>query len=128
MLAIDTNVVIRFLVLDDVDQSSRAHDMVRSNSIFIPTTVILEAEWVLRSAFSFEKLKVVAALKAFTALPQVTVQDGDRVARALDWAERGLDLADALHLAACGGCDAFMTFDKRFERHAKGLGPIVRSP
>lgn len=52
------------------------------------------------------------------------VEDAGFVAQALNWAETGMDFADALHLATTTGCEGFLTFDKRFVRAGVRLGGI----
>ena len=85
-------------------------------------TVILEAEWVLRDAYEMSSAEVIDALRRLCGLERVKVGAAEAVGRALDYAERGgLWLADALHLAQAGECEAFVTFDKRLVRKAKGL-------
>ncbi len=48
MLAIDTNVIVRYLVADDREQARRARELIDGGRVFIATTVLLETEWVLR--------------------------------------------------------------------------------
>ena len=129
MLAIDTNVVVRYLANDDTGQSARAQRLLTRDDVFVPLTVLLETEWVLRGVFGFPAADVVRALRGFAGLPRVTVESADTAAQALDWAERGLDFADALHLAAARSHDGFVTFDKALARTARKLGaPTVREP
>ena len=121
MLAIDTNVVVRYLVGDGGEQFRRAVQILESNEISISLTVVLETEWVLRDAYEYDRDDVLAALRNVLGLPTVTIRE-DRVARdAIDLAASGLDFADAMHLAQSGGCSAFVTFDKRLVRKARGL-------
>lgn len=128
MLAIDTNLVVRYLVRDDAAQAARARKLIDETDVFVSSTVLLECEWVLRSAYGFSPGRCVKALADFVGLPRVTVDEAAPVGRALDWAARGLDFADALHLAKAEGCDAFVSFDRSFLRTAKALGLAVRSP
>jgi predicted nucleic-acid-binding protein len=121
MLAVDTNVVVRYLVKDDDAQSARARDIVASGAIFVPLTVVLECEWVLRSLYGFSRLQVIAALEAFCGASGVFVGEAVAVKRAFRLAKQGLDFADALHLAQAGECEAFVTFDKRLARRAARL-------
>jgi len=118
MLAIDTNVVIRFLTRDDEALAQRAFEIISKNEVFVPVTVILEAEWVLRDAYELPRDQVIRELRRFCGLEHVTVGAADSVGAALDHAERGLDLADALHLAQAQDCEAFVTFDKRLANRA----------
>ena len=50
---------------------------------------------------------------------RVMLEDAALIAGALDWTVGGKDFADALHLAKAEGCDAMMTFDRRFARAAR---------
>ena len=126
MLAIDTNVIVRYLTGDDAEQSARARDLVGGNDIFVATTVLLETEWLLRSAYGHSAAQVRRALQAFAGLPRVTLEDPSLAARALDMVETGLDFADALHLARAQGsaASAFITFDQALAKRAKRLSEI----
>jgi predicted nucleic acid-binding protein len=126
MLAIDTNVIVRYLTGDDPKQSARARKLIETGEIFVPTTVLLETEWVLRSIYDFDARRLADALIAFAGLPGVTLQNPPLTARALEWARQGMDFADALHLAAADGCEAFMSFDEGFLKAATKLGAPAR--
>ena len=125
MLAIDTNIIVRLLTNDDHDQAARAKILIAENEVFVATSVLLETEWVLRGAYSQTKSDVIAALRAFAGLSTVKLEDPVRVETALTWAAGGMDFADALHLAAAEGCEAFVTFDRRFVKSASGAAAIV---
>ena len=84
-------------------------------------TVALETEWVLRDAYEYAREDVVAAFHKVSGLPTVTVKDQQTVRRAMRLAAAGLDFADAMHLVQARECEAFLTFDKRLVRKAKGL-------
>ncbi len=121
MLAIDTNVVVRYLTGDHAAQSRKAKALIDGSDVFISLTVLLETEWVLRSVYDFAPGRLALALRAFAGLPRVTVEEPQLAAEALDLAEKGIDFADALHLCKAKGCDAFVTFDARFARNANAL-------
>jgi predicted nucleic acid-binding protein len=129
MVAIDANVVVRLLTGDDPEQAARARALVEAEGVFVATTVLLETEWVLRSAYGFARADVGAALRAFAGLPQVRVEDPGRLAEALDRAAAGFDFADALHLATPEAAQGFATFDMRLVRAARRTGlATVREP
>lgn len=129
MVAIDANVVVRLLTGDDHEQAARARALVEAEGAFVATTVLLETELVLRSAYGFGRGDVVAALRAFAGLPQVRVEDPGRLAEALDRAAAGFDFADALHLATPEAAQGFATFDARLIRAARRAGlAAVREP
>lgn len=129
MLAVDTNVVVRYLVHDHPDQSAKARRLVDDNETFVPTTVLLDAEWVLRSIYRLSREAAVERLRAFAGLPRTRLEAPSVAMRAFEWAQAGLDFADALHLASAEGCEAFVSFDRRFERRAREIaGASVRQP
>lgn len=129
MLAVDTNIVIRFLTRDDPVQSPKARHLITSGETFIADTVLLETEWVLRSLYGYSPTRIVHALRDLLGVDGVTLDNPARVAAALDFAEAGFDFADALHLAHAAHCDAFVTFDKSLVRAARGVSPLpVRAP
>ncbi len=129
MLAIDTNLIVRYLVADDARQAARARRLIDNNDVFVCTAVLLETEWVLRSVYGFSAAQCAKALSAFAGLPRMTLEDATAAAKALAWMGRGVDFADGLHLAKAEGCEAFITFDQDFAKAANTLGDIkVRAP
>lgn len=124
MRAIDTNVLVRFLTGDDPAQAARARALIEAGDIFVATTVLLESEWVLRSAYGFATERIVQAMRDFAGLPGVTLEDPLLAARALEWAAQGLDFADALHLGRAEGCTAFMSFDRGLAKAAGRMSDI----
>ena len=124
MLGVDTNVIIRYLTGDDPHQAAEARAVIGQQAVFVPRTVLLEVEWVLRGVYDMPPEGIILALRAFAGLPGVVVEDAGLVAKAMDWAEAGMDFADALHLVAAGECEGFLTFDKRFVRSGKRLSDI----
>jgi predicted nucleic-acid-binding protein len=119
VIAVDTNVVIRLLTGDDPAQYERAHRLFATETIFLPKTVLLESEWVLRSLYSLAPERIVHAITALVALPQVRCEDAAVVSKALEWLHAGLDFADALHLASSHMAISFATFDRAWVRRAK---------
>jgi predicted nucleic-acid-binding protein len=129
VLAVDTNVVVRYLTRDDAEQFAKASALIGAEDVYVCTTVLLETEWVLRRGYRFSRQRVVAALAAFAGLPRVTLEDPALAAKALDWARHGMDFADALHLAKAQGCEAFVSFDQRLAATANALSDLkVRAP
>jgi predicted nucleic acid-binding protein len=101
-LAIDTDLIVRYLTGDHPRQSARARALIDGNDVFVAATVLLETEWVLRSVYAFTTAQVSKALRDFAGLARVTIEDEGAAAQALDWMDAGIDLADALHLAKAG--------------------------
>lgn len=129
MLAIDTNLIVRYLVGDDPEQAARARRLIDNNDVFVCTTVVLETEWALRSAYGCSPARYAKALAEFAGLPRVTLEDSPAVAKALGWMQQGMDFADGLHLAKAEGCEAFISFDEALVKAANSLAGIkVRAP
>ena len=127
MRAIDTNVIIRLLTADDPVQAAAARQIIEEGDVFVGVTVLLEAEWVLRAGYGYGEREIAAALRGLAGLAQVTIEDTAAVALALEWMTKGMDFADAVHLARSEHCSAFVTFDRRLASRAKGLAqtPVV---
>lgn len=129
MIAIDTNIVVRYLTGDHPDQSARARTVIDGQAVFVSVTVVLEVEWVLRSAYAYPPPDVIRALRAFAGLRTVELEGAAAVAAALDLAEQGLDFADALHVTRARHCEAFLTFDRGLAKAARSAGnDAVREP
>ena len=120
MAALDTNVLIRFLMQDEPAQMRSAQRLIRNSLgagelLFVPVTVALEFEWVLRSRFELGK---PAVLQTFSQLLS-TVELRFEAAACIEWALKQYKLAtadfsDCLHAALAGqaGEQPLWTFDK----------------
>ena len=114
MIAADTNVIVRLLTGDDPEQAARARLLFETATIFLPKSVILETEWVLRRLYRMDKL---------VALPNVRCEDETTVLRALAWSRQGFDFADALHVGSSRAAARFVTFDQTLVRRASRIEP-----
>lgn len=125
MIAVDTNVLVRFVTNDHPEQGQRSRLLLRrAESVYISRTVLLETEWVLRGAYKFDRRTILAALEGVLGIPTVVVEDELPVARAMDLYLQGFDFADALHIASLPQDAEFVTFDRKLSRSAgkiKGL-------
>ena len=128
MRAVDTNIIVRYLTGDNLGQAANARAAIDAGHVFVSTTVLLECEWVLRSAYGFAGREVAAALRAFAGLPNVSVESPVLLAEALARAENGMDFADGLHLSAAARCEAMLTFDRQFIELAKDTSVKVMEP
>ena len=125
MRALDTNVLARFFV-DDVDDAQAARERpaavaALSERSFVPVTVLLELEWVMRGFYALPPRDISRVLRALASIEHVTLEDRDAVLVALDGFDKGVDFADALHLARSSRAAGFATFDQRLAKRAKGL-------
>ena len=129
MLAVDTNIIVRYLTADHPEQFAKASALIRGEDVYVCTTVLLETEWVLRGGYRFSRDQIIVALTAFAGLPRVTLEDPALASKALNWMRTGMDFADALHLAKAEGCEAFVSFDQRFAAVANALSQVkVQAP
>lgn len=131
MRAVDTNILARYYLRDDLVQGRIAANVLSAGDVFVPKTVILELEWVLRYLAGQPQDKVIECLAHLIALPNITVEDRDEIDAALSYCRKGIDFADALHLAAGKACSELLTFDDRgYARRATKLRlrPSVRVP
>jgi predicted nucleic-acid-binding protein len=119
MIALDTNILVRFLVDDDPVQADIANALVNHDEgIFISKTTLLELEWVLRHVYQIDKKTVATGMTSLLGLPNATVESVSQVAQAMRDFAKGMDFADALHLASTHGDVLTYTFDKKFAKLA----------
>ena len=124
MRSLDTNILVRWLVKDDVRQAAKVRDMLQSTiesgeRLFIPVTVALELEWVLRSRYSMPKPSIIKALVSLLETSEVVFQFELAIERAVNHYRRGnADFADCLHLGLCSAENnlPLVTFDKKAAR------------
>jgi predicted nucleic-acid-binding protein len=105
--------------------------LLSAGDIFIPKTVVLELEWVLRYVANQPDDKVIKCRAHLIALPRVIVEDLHEIETALGHCRNGIDFADALHLAASKACSQVLTFDDEVMRtgaRKPRLKPPVRVP
>ncbi len=89
MRAADTNVIVRYLMGDDPAQADKARAIIGQEPVFVPRTVVLEVEWVLRSVYEMPIGRIIPALRALAGLPGVSVEDAPMVANGLQRPGRG---------------------------------------
>lgn len=121
MIVVDTDLLVRLMTKDDLRQAKRAAKIMESDDIFIPKTVMLETQWVLRHAYGIDKDAIKEGFQKLMGLPNVSVEDHQTVFQAISWYGSGLDFADALHLASSVKADKFVTFDNAFIKRARKL-------
>jgi predicted nucleic-acid-binding protein len=121
VIALDTNILVRFITNDDAAQATRAAKLMAKDEIFVPRTVLLELEWVLRAGYGFAPAAILGAIQGVLGLSNVSVQDPMEVKDALAWYASGFDFADAIHLASSSRADRFVTFDDKLLKRPRGL-------
>nr|VFJ59280.1 MAG: Predicted nucleic-acid-binding protein, contains PIN domain [Candidatus Kentron sp. DK] len=121
MIAFDTNLLVRLAVNDDLSQAEIAERLLDTRQVFIPRTVLLETEWVLRSVYKKSRAEISDFLDKTLITENLVVENSREVANALEWYGLGADFADAMHLCMCGEA-RIHTFDADFCKAAKESG------
>lgn len=123
MRAIDTNILVRYLVRDDVVQAGQA-EAILSTACFLPLTVLLETVWLLASRYSLSRSQIAQALQEVLKLSSVATQDDAVVAWAIERFGAGADFADMIHLLSAHSASSFVTFDRKLARLAGAGAPL----
>ena len=128
MIGLDTNVLVRYIMQDDVRQSSLATKLIEGLSVdapgFITLVSVIELTWVLESAFELNRSQIVEVFQRIMSVDVFKVDRVGIVASALRiYANSKADFADCLieRFSAHAGCAQTMTFD----RHAAKIGGMV---
>ena len=119
--AVDTNVLVRILVDDGTEQADRARQRFVTEEVFVPSSVLLETEWVLRSHLGLDRKALNDLLTAVARAPAMQLENRTQMLQAIDAHRRGPDFADAIHLFAATSCDGIYSFDALFRRKAVKL-------
>jgi predicted nucleic-acid-binding protein len=119
--ALDTNILVRFLVRDDEAQADAVYRIFRQaesdkSTFFVPALVLLETIWVLESVYDISRHDTIDALKDLLQMPILEFEAHPAVRKFIDSApESNTDLPDLLigQTARHSGCERVLTFDKK---------------
>ena len=126
MKALDTNVLVRLLLADDAAQLAQVKQLLSQSQQFTsPVTVMQELVWVLE-ANDYTVAQVLHGVNLLLSLPNFKPAHLAELRQALEWHEKGMDFADALHLALRGASAQLLTFDKAFIKLGKKQGLTTR--
>lgn len=126
---LDTNIIVRLLVVDDADQAWQAARIVTTATLAtIPATALCEAAWVLKSRYHFDTASIAAAFQRLLSIPGIVTQR-DHAAAGFAFLDAGADFADGVIASegrALGG-ETFLTFDTDAARAAQrnGIAAVV---
>ena len=121
MKALDTNVLVRFLVKDDERQAKAVYRIFKQTEskaevFFVPTLVVLETVWVLDSVYETTRQEILDSIDELLLMPILEFEAQSAIRGFVSSArENKTDLSDLLiaHYAKYSGCDSVITFDKR---------------
>ena len=124
MPALDTNLLVRYVVQDDSAQSAAAKRLItrcveEGQTLFVPVTVMLELEWVLRSSFEFAKDDVIQVVSSLLSAAELSFESERALEVALHLFREGIaEFADCVHVALATQAreQPLWTFDERAAR------------
>ncbi len=119
MIGLDTNVVVRYLVQDEPDQSSMASTVIdaltEKDPGFLSLVTVVELHWVLRRAYKISTARSAELVEGLLNARELRVDQDSIVRAALTASRKGPDFADAViaELGRAAGCEHTVTFDQR---------------
>ncbi|MFW5444058.1 MAG: PIN domain-containing protein [Methylococcaceae bacterium] len=121
MVGLDTNIIIRYLTQDDLQQSKQATDFIENelnidNQGFISLIVLVEIIWVLIRCYKQTKSELLPIINQLLMTKQFKIEQVELAFKALrKWQNGNGDFSDALIavLAEDNGCSYTLTFDKK---------------
>ena len=123
MIALDTNVLTRYLVRDDLKQSEAARALLESLTAerpgYVCREVTVELAWVLERAYGYSRDQIATVLEELAATEGLVIEAADDVARAaLRYRAGGAGFSDLMILAAAerSGAHPLYTFDQKAAR------------
>ena len=86
MIAVDTNVLLRYLLGDDLAQSTKAGELITGNDVVLVTDVVLvEMLWTLRGKkYQLGKTELIGVVQALFEESNIRFEDGQVVWMALN--------------------------------------------
>ena len=123
MIALDTNVLVRFLTQEDPDQGRMASDLIggltEQNPGFVAREVLVELFWVLERRYRYQRSEIARVLEGFLSASELDIEAGDSVGAILQLYEgKGFGFSDLMirQAARRAGAAALKTFDRNAAR------------
>lgn len=120
MIGIDTNILVRYLTQDDIEQAKIAEQVfdgyaASNHLLFINNIVICELIWVLEKGYKYSKLDIGSAIKQILSTKEFAFESQKLLWLALNqYIQNKLDFSDALigEVNKEFGCSKTLTFDQ----------------
>lgn len=123
MIALDTNVLVRFLVQDEPLQAQLATNVIDQLTDeaqgFVSREVLIELVWVLERAYRLGRAEIAVALDGLLSATELNIEGSDEFAPALElYRNDGFGFADLMIAAAArrAGANELVTFDRKAAR------------
>ncbi len=131
MIGLDTNVLVRFLVEDDDEQTAKASALIenaiaKNSTLFISDIVLCETVWVLSSRYRFSRQEIASVLRRLCEVDHLSFAPTSRCVHALvAYAAGKGDFADYMIREQCiaAGCSAVATFDQALLKDPSFISP-----
>jgi len=130
VIGLDTNVVVRYLVQDEPDQSATASTVIEALTVqdpgFLSLVTVVELYWVLRRVYKISTTRCAELVEGLLDARELRVGQDSIVRAALTASRGGLDFADAViaELGRVAGCEHTVTFHQRAAQ-SKEMGLLV---
>jgi predicted nucleic-acid-binding protein len=125
MIGLDTNVLVRYFIQDDPEQTRRTTRLIDSLTPsepgWIGLAIFMELDWVLSNVLKVKKDRVVEIFDLLLASQELVVENAETVRKALQlYRFRNTDFSDCLIAASAkaAGCSRTVTFDRIAARDA----------
>jgi predicted nucleic-acid-binding protein len=122
MIALDTNALLRLVLEDEPEQAEKVRKAVldaqsREDRVLILDGVLMEAAWVLRKGYGFERRDIAELIEALLSSDTYYFQDRGMLQRAAFKIRLGGDLADIMFglIAKDMGAESMLSFDKKYQ-------------
>lgn len=126
MIALDTSILARYILNDNVLECIAAEQIIKSNTCSVSWTVLIELCWVLESNARLPRSEVARCLAAVADSNFIAIPDDSLLTWAIDRYANGADFPDMVHLAsALSGATEFACFDRKLARQAGPESPLV---
>ena len=132
MIAVDTNVLVRYLVRDDAPQAEAARRLLQEateeSPVFVSREVIVETVWVLERRYGFARSEIADVVVRLAGASGIGVEACDDVARsALSFARHSADFADLMILSAArrAGALPLYSFDHKLLKMPGAASPAT---
>lgn len=121
MIALDTNVLARYVLRDHPVLSPLALGLIEDNECYVSRIVLLELYQILESVYGLQRQAILHILQTVGSLKRVTLEDEAGTRCAIQWYEAGMEFPDALVLSSAQDVRSLSTFDRAFAKSARKL-------
>jgi predicted nucleic-acid-binding protein len=124
MIALDTNIIVRFLINDDIDQAEKVRQLLKKaeqekKAYFISLLVVQELVWVLDAVYECSRNEIINAIEKLTYMPVFEFENIDLLRNVIEESKKSkYDVSDLLiaFSAINSGCRKVLTFDEKASR------------